>query len=476
MSEIIIEKSINSMDIEAIKQIADSNRNELGFHPRQTFLESQAKKELLIAKERNEIIGFVRYHHRKDKITTLYEIASHKDFRGRDVGRKLIDTLKEECQKIGSRLIRLSCPVELQANGFYKKYGFIRSEDRSRPGKNRPLYIWELVVRPKRKIVFVASITATYTDIKNLIEIWEREAHKEKPFERCIITPLFIEAKSFELVKYIHDKWGVEVIFDSGGFFVQQEKIKYDELFSKLLNLYPKNDWAEGYVLPDFVPTSRQSEAEVNERVYVTAAEGIKFLNRLPTEFRHRVIGVLQGHTPEQLKHCLEAYMNNGLHRIGFGSFDTTGTNAEINILTNDAASRLEFVRRWIIAAFQKFKIENIPDLHLFGVSSPNIINEFNQYLATSFDSSGWMRTAGFGNVYLPFQGRKNVTHIGSALRNGEGLSAAQFYADCERTNHHCQFCKDFRRLQKDRFARMLHNAIVFGEMTDHINDLSGAS
>lgn len=472
MSEIVVEKSTDPSDIDDIKQIADCHREELGFHPRQTFLDSQKKREILVARLKDKLIGFVRYHHRKDKTTTLYEIATDEAFRGRSVGYKLIENLIKDCWTNDSRLIRLSCPVELQANIFYEKIGFSRAHKRSKAGKSRPLYEWELAVFPKRPMIFVASITAASQDIGKLIEIWESEGLNKKPFDRCIITPLFTEPRSFEYVKYMHDRWGVEVIFDSGGFFVQQNKIKYDELFSRLLDFYPKHDWAEGYVLPDFVPTSQQSIAEVNERVFVTAAEGVKFLKRLPADIRSRAIGVLQGHTPEQLRHCLESYVSNGLNRIGFGSFDTAGVNSEINILTEDAATRLKFVRGWIIEAFRNNKIKEIPDLHLFGVSSPNIIQEFSPYLATSFDSSGWMRTAGYGNVYLPFVGRKNVTHIGSALRNGAGLSAAQFYSECERTNHQCAFCQSFHRLQKDRFARMLHNAIVFGEMTTSINNL----
>jgi GNAT superfamily N-acetyltransferase len=471
MPQIIVEKIKDLNTVDRIKSIADEHRSELGFHTRQTFIESLNKGELLAAKVDGQVTGFVRYHHRRDNVTTIYEIATDVRIRSKGIGRHLIDTLIVDCQRTGSRCIRLSCPVELPANGFYERIGFIRSSRRSRSGKSRPLYEWELPVLPHRPIMFVASLTASSRDIKHLISIWESEGASIRPFERCIITPLFIEPGSFEYVRYMHVNWGVEVVFDSGGFFVQQDKIKYEELFSRLLAFYLKQDWADVYVLPDYVPTSRQSASEVDERVYVTAAEGVKFLKRLPPAIRDRALGVLQGHTPQQLQHCLDAFLNCGMHRIGFGSFDTTGVKAEINLLTENATRRLEFVRDWIYQAFRSGKIASPPDLHLFGVSSPNIIREFSGFLATSFDSSGWMRTAGYGNVYLPFQGRKNVTHGGSALLSGGGLSAAGFYADCERTKHSCVFCRDFRRLQKDRFARMLHNAIVFGEMSAAINN-----
>src|SRR5262249_3075699 len=98
------------------------------------------------------------------------------------------------------------------------------------------------------------------------------------------------------------------------------------------------------------------------------------------------------------------------------------------------------------------------------------LLARFPRFLATSFDSSGWMRTAGYGNVYLPFQSRRNVTHGASALSCGLGLAAAEFYASCAATGHSCPFCRDFDRIRKDRYARMWHNALVFREMTERLN------
>lgn len=470
-SKIIVEKAQDISIVDPVKSIADIHRLELGFHSRQSFLDSLNKDEILVARYEGDIVGFVRYHHRKDKRTTIYEIAILPKLRGKGVGGMLVGALIEECRLVGSRQIRLSCPVELPANNFYEAMGFIRTTRRSQAGKNRPLYEWGYPILPARPITFVASLTASTNDIKHIIRIWEAKGVRKRPFDRCIITPLFIEAGAFEYVKYMHDEWGVKVIFDSGGYFVQQGKIRYDELFTRLLNFYVENQWAEVYVLPDFVPTSRHSIDEVTERVHVTAAEGTKFFNRLSDNLRSRAMGVLQGHTPEHLKHCFDAYLEMGLQRIGFGSFDTSGVKAEINLLTNIASQRLSFLRELLCSTFIKGQIEMLPDLHLFGVSSPNIIERFPGYLATSFDSSGWIRTAGFGNVYLPFQGRRNVTHGASRLLNGSGLSAAEFYTECERTNHSCRFCCDFSEFQKDRFLRMLHNAIVFSEMTDALNE-----
>src|SRR5918912_1773192 len=252
MSQILIEKVKDPTTISQVKLLADKHRLELGFHSQQTFIDSSAKNELLVAKINGAVKGFVRFHHRRDHLTTLYEIASAPEARGKGVGRKLIDALVTDCKEVGSRCIRLFCPAELPANQFYKKLGFVRSSRRSHPGKSRPLNEWILPVLPRRPISFVASLTSCTRDLKHLPSTWEAEGLNGRPFDKCIITPLFIEAKSFEYVRYMHDRWGVEVFFDSGGFFVQQGKIRYDELFARLLDFYRQHDWAECYVLPDF--------------------------------------------------------------------------------------------------------------------------------------------------------------------------------------------------------------------------------
>ncbi|MYC76284.1 GNAT family N-acetyltransferase [Candidatus Poribacteria bacterium] len=470
MSSIAISKAKDLSDVDIVKHIADEHRAELGFHARQAYVDSLDKGELLIAKKEDQVVGFVRYHHRRDNRTTLYEIAIIPDVRSKGIGHQLIKALIADCQRVSSRCLRLSCPVELPANHFYEAVGFIRSTRRSRRGRSRPLYEWELPILPNRKLTFVASLTSVSADLKQLIQLWENEGPDRKPFDKCIITPLFIGRRSFDYVRYMHENWGIEVVFDSGGFFVQQGKISYDELFSRLLNFYLKHKWAQTYVLPDFVPTSRQTSEEVEERVHVTAAESVRFLKRLPTDLQSKALGVLQGHTPEHLKYCFDVYMNSGLKNIGFGSFDTTGVNAEINLLTTQTESRLVFVKDLMLRDFLDRKIVSPPNLHLFGVSSPNIINQFKGYLATSFDSSGWQRTAGFGNVYLPFIGRRNVSHKSTALTINKGMSAKEFYAECERTGHSCPFCMDFPRLQENRLVRMWHNAIVFCDMMEEIN------
>ena len=462
-------------DIDRIKAIADENRAELGFHTRESFAEGIEKAEILVAVNDGDVAGFLRFHHTQAGHTTLREVATARSFRGRGIGRRLVLALVEGARDAGSGCIRLSCPVELPANHFYQYLGFRRSHRRSKAGKSRPLYQWELPFVTARPITFVASLTNAANDLRNLIPLWEKEGQGPRPFDHCIVTPLFVEPRTLNYVRHMHDKWGVSVWFDSGGFFVQQGKIRYEDLFARLLEFYLAHDWATTYVLPDYVPTSQNSPSEVEERVRVTAAEGAKFQKRLPDHLRSRTLGVLQGHNTPHLRLCLRAYAAAGVSHLGFGSFDTGGINGEINLMTQDATLRLDAVRELLGEASDAGNLRSEIGLHLFGVGSPNLVSRFAQYGASSFDSSGWMRTAGYGNVYLPFKSRRNVTHGASSVTCGVGLSASEFYRLAEETGHSCPFCGDYRRLQTNRYVRMWHNAIVFSEMTCTINARLGS-
>lgn len=474
MADVVVTKPATAALVDAVKRLADAHREELGFHTRQSYVDSVGRGEIITASAGRRVVGFVRFHKRRDSRATIYEIATAPERRRKGIARRLLAAVVEECRKRYARVLKLSCPAELPANAFYEAVGFVRTSPRSRPGRLRPLIEWQMPILPHRPLMFVASLSNAANDLRHLIRLWEDEGEEERPFDRCIITPLFSDSRSLQHVRYLHDQWGVEVVFDSGGFFVQQGKVTYEELFPRLLDFYGQNDWAAAYVLPDYVPTSRNSAAEVEERVHVTAAEGVKFHRRMPADLRPRALGVLQGHSAAHLKYCLETYLGNGIPHLGFGSFDTGGINAEINLFTAQASQRLEVLRELLVGPYLRGESDLLPSFHLFGVSSPALLGDFPRFLATSFDSSGWLRTAGYGNVYLPFRSRRNVTHGASALSCGLGLSAAAFYAGCAETGHACPFCRDFDRIRRDRYARMWHNALVFREMTARLNDNPG--
>jgi len=69
--------------IAQVKAIADVLRNQLGFINANAFSDSARRQELLVARDQGgNIVGFTRFHHRRDRITTLYEIGVTERKRG----------------------------------------------------------------------------------------------------------------------------------------------------------------------------------------------------------------------------------------------------------------------------------------------------------------------------------------------------------------------------------------------------------
>jgi queuine/archaeosine tRNA-ribosyltransferase len=177
---------------------------------------------------------------------------------------------------------------------------------------------------------------------------------------------------------------------------------------------------------------------------------------------RQKALPVVQGHTREQIRACVDAYLDMGYHTLGFGSFDTTGVNQEINMLTRRAMSNLEFLQE--LAARFGFRT------HAFGIGTPALIPVLHELGVASFDSSCWIRTAGYGNVLLPFLGRRNVSHgmlreIGGPTYNAESFAALKAV-----TEHTCPFCESFEQLQDNRLDQALHNLIVIRDTVAALN------
>ena len=127
-------------DIDAIKQIADAHRRELGFVRRPTLLESINRQEDFVAQNRDGLVGFMEFHHRRDSQTTLYNIVVNANFRQKDIGRLLIQNLEEDAVNQNKSVVLLKCPEELPANTFYERldYTLVKTD----PGKSRRLNIW----------------------------------------------------------------------------------------------------------------------------------------------------------------------------------------------------------------------------------------------------------------------------------------------------------------------------------------------
>lgn len=311
---------------------------------------------------------------------------------------------------------------------------------------------------------FVRSLTVSRSEILEFLRLWSTSGDPRPPFEDIILTPLpGLTDPSRVAVVQAQLAHRSRIIFDSGGYAVQQGLISYEDLYQRLLAYYRANDWADMYVLPDYVPTSGLSDQEVEDRVNATITVSRLFYDEMPQSLRDRAMPVVQGHTHKQIRACVDAYLELGLNTIGFGSFGTTGASKDINIVTAQSIGLLAFLLE--LGAKLGFQV------HAFGVGSPDLLPTLHRLGVSSFDSSCWLRTAGFGNVLFPFVKRRSIS--AGRLREQAGhrpLTASEFQELQLLTEHCCYFCRSFSDLKRQRFFQILHNLTVVMDTVERLN------
>lgn len=298
---------------------------------------------------------------------------------------------------------------------------------------------------------FVASLTRDPNEILRLQRMWQSSREPRALFRDVLVTALFTPPATLQLLREMKEEGKIEhVYFDSGGFYVQMGRISYEDMYYQLLQFYRKNDWADYYILPDTVPLSSDDEETKWLKTRETADGTRRFFSEMPHHLRDKALAVIQGRSEAQIDYCLESYIPMGIHHVGFGSFATNGKASSANILTHDSFQFLKYVTN--VAAQYDISV------HAFGVGTPPVIYLLNRTGVTSFDSIGWMKTAGFGKVYLPLIRAYNITYRD---RSARGMPQKTFEKLRELTGHRCAFCDDFDQLAAKRDFRVLHNLAV---------------
>jgi queuine/archaeosine tRNA-ribosyltransferase len=277
-----------------------------------------------------------------------------------------------------------------------------------------------------------------------------------------LVTPLFIQEDSLDLIRRIKHQQGTTVMFDSGGYYVQIGRLSYEELYYPLLQFYKSNRWADIYTLPDYVPTSQDTIGEIQAKVNDTVRYTTLFFQELPSDLQKRAMPVVQGHTIEQIDYCLKHYLPLGIQYLGFGSFGTVGRNSQVNIATYSAVD----LAKYVVEIAQQNQIQ----VHLFGLGTPALVAMIKGIGASSFDSSSWIKSAGFGQVHLPFTRGYNISHRNGRSELQKGITIQEFKALRARTQHTCPFCRSIEELQQEKMYRALHNLMSVCQSVEMIN------
>ncbi len=465
-----IERAGEGTAAEAMRIVRQA-REVFPFLPRSVYERAVAEGKLLLCRNGAGLAGCLHFHHRRDGITTVHEFAVVPEERGRGAGRALLDALEQEARARGQKRLRVKCPVDQPANGFYTRVGFQRVAIEA--GRRRHVAVWERPIRAESSgregWQFYASMTAGTYDLRRVIrQYYETYAARGEqppfhPFRRMIFTPLFCSQPAFRVFKELASESPDPAVtllpslprpaamFDSGGYQVQLGRMPYEELCARLRALYDAERWADWYVLPDHVPTSADSDTQASRQADDTLSVGENFLHWFP-ERRDRFIGVVHGRTEADMRRGAEHWSDLGVRYIAFGSFGTSGPNGGVNLVSTRS---LRLLRALAEAAGEGSQL-----VHIFGIGNPGYLQRLSDAGATadSFDSSGWWKMAGFGYVlcderFANICSRGRMTKTLSALRN-----------DLPESQHSCPFCADTERLREDRWLRVLHNLVCYGE------------
>lgn len=318
----------------------------------------------------------------------------------------------------------------------------------------------------RHQIRFVASLTINPGGVRRLREKLAQSATRHNPLEHVLTTPILAGPKALGAIRELKEA-GHSVMFDSGGYYVQTGRIEYETLYSRLHKVYQEHQWADVYVLPDNVPRSQDSPAVIDQKVRMTYEQSANFFAQMPDALKPRAMPVVHGHTYAQIEDCLETYIGLGVKQIGFGSFGTLGKNSQVNVATQSA---LELAQHTIkIAHLYGMKV------HMFGMGVPVVVMMLYGMKADSFDSSSWLKAAGFGQIFLPLMRAYNITHNNGLSELQKGITVQDFRLYCEVTGHQCALCDCLECLQAEKAQRAAHNLIVLAETIEMLNtgDLS---
>lgn len=313
----------------------------------------------------------------------------------------------------------------------------------------------------EHKLNFVASLTVCPSDIRKVKQHLDIAQPKVKPLSTILVTPLYISQMSLDLARGLAQE-GSQVYFDSGGYYVQIGRIKYEELYMPLLDAYRANQWASIYTLPDHVPLSQDVPSVVDQKVRDTIDYSTHFFHEMPDSIKPRAMPVVQGHTYKHIDDCLNAYLKLGVKWIGFGSFGTSGANNEVNVTTQSAIEMASYVIN--VAHSHDIKV------HLFGLGTPALVAMLKGIGADSFDSASWLKSAGFGQVFLPFMRSYNISHRNKSSELQRGITFNQFNEWRGLTTHNCKLCDSLIEMQQSKMYRAVHNLIVMAETVDMVN------
>ena len=158
------------------------------------------------------------------------------------------------------------------------------------------------------RLSYFAAITDGPSTLRRVIDLIDLAGpHDNPPVGQVLVTPIVLGAQSISAFRRLQEERGARICFDSGGYYVQVGKIEYEDLTSASS---PSTAHTDGptVVLPDNVPTSRDSVDVVWAKVRKMVRWTRMFFEEMPTALQERAMPVVHGHTLQQADFALDRY------------------------------------------------------------------------------------------------------------------------------------------------------------------------
>ncbi|MEM5880925.1 MAG: GNAT family N-acetyltransferase [Candidatus Aenigmatarchaeota archaeon] len=106
-----------------VVDLANKNRDAIGFIPSHRYKEYYYKRKILIEFENDEPCGFCLFSG-KDEYLKIYQIVIEYDLRRLKHATNLVNKIFNKAIQLNKRVISLYCADDLEANLFWKALGF----------------------------------------------------------------------------------------------------------------------------------------------------------------------------------------------------------------------------------------------------------------------------------------------------------------------------------------------------------------
>jgi len=291
---------------------------------------------------------------------------------------------------------------------------------------------------------YFASVTINRCHLRALVDLSAQIAGRRFPFQNVIVSPLVVRNGILPIVST--HKHSCNVMFDSGGFHIQQGQFTLTEVALRIDDIYKNNPWAHRYVIPDVPIVTQDNSRAATAKIRANIRQYRSF-PEITNIDRSKLVAVVHGRTTVEIARCAAAAAKSGVGMLGFGAFSTSGSKSNVNTLTGGSCI--------LLAELSKCAHRLGLPFHVFGIGNPSAIPLLMHFGAASCDSAGWIRSAGFGNVFLPFIGAVNITGAASTRRT---VGAREFSQLKRISAHDCVYCSDLATLKARWHYRALHN------------------